>query len=545
MKKYLFLSTLVLMQACSSSDSDTTPFDNLYSTSGLQGDGTATVRITELAASDSADIVYAGTLEKTKGSSEMLNGVLLTPHELGMSVTDLHLRHEHRATMHTDERDFLVRLATEEGLVCDTDSPDGMPSYVKLGDSGVLSKMTCDDKTTVKRGWRVEAGDNTTTNIIQSITITDEFDAITYTADVTYAIANNGDISTPPVDPYPNSTLGYCGAGKDDLGTQLNCAGYPARRMAIPPKGQNAWIYQTDGCDLDVKYELSGPNQEGGIWQAAGATDFWVIHGCDGAGLMNDNAGANFYIEHYTGRFNDAARTLQNPQQYEGTQCSETNPATNKSYCWLTHTGEPFRHPGTTKSYWIRAGMYTFNQGDFPDSVAGKPWWNGMKLGATSNFGNKSGGVLTAFAVMYPWVCHGPWDYQNDWSDYWGTKNNWQQQLPYGDNTYKTNCYYDNEPWDGLSKGTPPGYKPHFTSSQIPPEWYAYKFEKNDSDGSLFGYVIGQKLPEEGIAVVFQDITDPTTCNATGHSSWDTKQTKCVATKFELVWKNGVVPSGY
>ena len=75
MKKYLALFALILMQGCSSSDSNA-PANNVFNLSGLQEDGTGTIYMTQPSGDDSDAIAYAGTLTTTKNKSEMLEGVL-------------------------------------------------------------------------------------------------------------------------------------------------------------------------------------------------------------------------------------------------------------------------------------------------------------------------------------------------------------------------------------------------------------------------------------------------------------------------------------
>ena len=131
-----------------------------------------------------------------------------------------------------------------------------------------------------------------------------------------------------------------------------------------------------------------------------------------------------------------------------------------------------FTHPGSGKvyeNYW--AGMMTWGGGNWPDAIGvggiPKPWWDNMGLPDTTDLGNEGEGV--GFVLLYPWVCgqHG-----EDLAWLWGNHK------PYGDKTYQTKCYYDNEPWNN----------DHWSGKTIPPIWKAYKFVQMDirsPDGCL------------------------------------------------------------
>merc|ERR1719401_1294617 len=113
------------------------------------------------------------------------------------------------------------------------------------------------------------------------------------------------------------------------------------------------------------------------------------------------------------------------------------------------------------------------------------------------------GDAATAFVILYPWVCNGP--YQADYSAYWGVNANWKKGLPFGETTYGINCYYDNEPFD-LVNAVPGGYDPHTQSQMTPPTLYVYKFVKSTStDEYIHAWQIGKK-----------DASDPKFVDTTG-----------------------------
>ena len=97
----------------------------------------------------------------------------------------------------------------------------------------------------------------------------------------------------------------------------------------------------------------------------------------------------------------------------------------------------------------------------------------------------------TGFVIMYPWVCN--YSSGNDLGWLWGGDHK-----PYGDSTYQTKCYYDNEPWDN----------DHDHGTTIPPIWTAYKFS---SDGAtLTGWKMAEKKMDSPDPIIyFNDPNNP------------------------------------
>jgi hypothetical protein len=268
-------------------------------------------------------------------------------------------------------------------------------------------------------------------------------------------------IAASPVKSDDCSQLDYCGGWHGDLGTEISCTPFPAKSKGIPPY---QWAGFCNNSDL-VKY--AGSSSGAKAWQSDGADDYWVFHGCDGAGLMDDCMGGKTYVEQFGPYSNE-----QTPWNIH--QCSGG---------WERHCTQPFVHPGTGKVYdWLNAGQLTYGGGKWPDQVVNKPWWNSMGLPDTDQLDNGPG---TAFAIMYPWVCNYSDDNKLGWL--------WGQHTPYGDNTYKTKCYYDNEPWDN----------DHCHSVVTPPIWQAYKFHYDDSTQVITGWKLAEKLADHNEPVYY------------------------------------------
>ena len=259
--------------------------------------------------------------------------------------------------------------------------------------------------------------------------------------------------------------------------------------------------------------------------------NYWVIHGCDYTGLQMCDCGgqAGIYIEnigpvtdecdpndHYEFRGSEGDwlhPNLKRGLPYPKDECVTKKEGGNYGCCdgtedknqgctgtdWSNHQKTWFAHPGTGYTYstywsgWWTPGTkdHTWNDcgifGDF------KPWCNTMV-----QYDNGSIGPIPEdpdrtnsdcmFAMIYPWVCS---KVNYDTSFYWGDEGSWPFGLPYGDETYKVQCWADNEPWD---RGTTDGSDTHFKSDAAPPAWKAMKFCKNGDKLDL--WTVYEKKPQ-------------------------------------------------
>ena len=211
------VGTALISVGCSSGGGDSAPPptdpDTVFSLSGLQTDVVGTIYTTQLTGSDSNGTSYTGNLSVANRVDIMLNGVLVTPQEVIISLSDGGNSITVTATSYTDTNNFLISVVVQTtGQVCTPVSPDTMPSSVKIGDFGILSTMVCDDNTTQERSWRVVDGGNVTANIVASSITKDQFNNITAVVDVTYTINVSGDLlafKTLSTSPASNFTLTY------------------------------------------------------------------------------------------------------------------------------------------------------------------------------------------------------------------------------------------------------------------------------------------------------------------------------------------------
>ncbi|CAE8581656.1 unnamed protein product [Polarella glacialis] len=205
----------------------------------------------------------------------------------------------------------------------------------------------------------------------------------------------------------------YCGGdGQTKVDVQLSWTPYPAKGVGYD-KGN--WCQSKDMFNLTL-HPIT--KRQALVWRSddAAASDYWVIHGCDGAGMMNDKDTSSFYLEHFMG--------TQNGQ--EPYDCSRYSPGAcqapwSMDACWCQHWDAPLVHPGSSQTYKYWSGMWTTCGAKWPDELATKPWFGTLQasgLKSTSDYGCDPKDAATAFVITYPWVCNGP--YPNaDFRPYW------------------------------------------------------------------------------------------------------------------------------
>ena len=184
---------------CSSGGGDSAPPptdpDTVFSLATLQSTTVGTVYSTQLTGNDTNGATYSGSLTMANRAQTMLDGVLVTPHDLILALTDGVTPISIVGTSYTDTSgNFISMVIQSIGLVCTPVSPDSMPSSVKIGDFGIRSPLVCNDDTTKAGNWRVEDGGNGTAKVISNVTTTDQFNTIVSVGESSFTINANGDI---------------------------------------------------------------------------------------------------------------------------------------------------------------------------------------------------------------------------------------------------------------------------------------------------------------------------------------------------------------
>ena len=199
----LIFAICLCLSACgggggSDGGNTTTPTDpnQSFSLSKLQSTTLGTIYSTQLTGSDTDGITYTGALSIANREQTMLGGLLVTPQDLIISLTDDEgFSITLTGTSYFDTSgDLISTVIQTTGLVCMPGFSDNMPTSVKIGDFGILSTLTCSDNTTQERNWRVEDAGNGKIRVISNGTVKDQLNEIVSLTDVTFTIDGSGNI---------------------------------------------------------------------------------------------------------------------------------------------------------------------------------------------------------------------------------------------------------------------------------------------------------------------------------------------------------------
>jgi len=327
-------------------------------------------------------------------------------------------------------------------------------------------------------------------------------------------------------DGYPDAD--FCGGGDQygDAWTQLSCSPYqykPNVANRENPKSDGSPRDDNCGCApncndpyLDViSYGAGYKNEQAGYvmsgsnvwasdtnewWLPAGsgtARDYFVFHGCDGAGLQSDCFGDIKYAEHIVGLHENDYYNIHDGKNLNGDDnppnggygiCNDPNDNYGRTYCKFVHPGTMTYHQEYFGGFHSECnGFENTNMGDdgalcitkydFKSTFSG-PWKKGNLDKKVLNIPNDYFGGQHPFAdeagyrfsfMMYPWRCN------NGGS---GVASLFSYPSIY-QNGYE--CYVDNEPDDSA----PPHIEFYFgilLDNGVGDEMWLHKFE---SDGDF------------------------------------------------------------
>ena len=288
----------------------------------------------------------------------------------------------------------------------------------------------------------------------------------------------------------PEAPKPWCG-GTHNPETELSCSPFNYR----PWTTNNNFKLQNNGSDPTYCTQSNVVNQLAGgpfnttrAWmyfkddQGSRDNNYWVFHGCDGAGIMPDCKGDIFYVERIFERSEDQSTVwcqgtegLPNITLGQVPQHAHENGA-GRRQC-------QFKHPGTGTVYKnYEAGVWGWNLTTIRDDMVGsaaaklqgREWGKGVKglvQGITTPFNGQPAIVM----VTFPWVCTG------------ANSNEDQTGLFTNPRTPGAKCYWDNEPLtDGQGQN---GY---------PPQIQVYWMQLGNDSGKEYLTVYGYYLDNNG-----------------------------------------------
>lgn len=247
-----------------------------------------------------------------------------------------------------------------------------------------------------------------------------------------------GDAGNDDVWPGDGSLSAHYPGNYQGRQNEISSTPFPVRRDGTFSPSKDAFCN-----DADVSWYAGSPDgAKAWLDETQPDKNYFVLHGCDGAGLqVGDCLGDVKYVEQF------------------GPRCEwGVDPGCDMSACDDWHKPCPFRHPGTGVGYrWYNCGWWSWGN-DWVDT--GKPWFGYTGI---EDPPNSEGSML-----LYPWVCGRT---GQDWSWYWGGESyhHGGGAADTMENDWK--CYCDNEPNDQSQEA-------HWDSHIPPPSIGAYKLWK-------------------------------------------------------------------
>jgi hypothetical protein len=169
--------------------------DQSFSLSKFKSSTVGTVYSTELGGADSDGFVYGGFLSLANRAQIMLEGILVTPRDVILSITDGGVTVVVTGTSYVDiGGNFISFIIQTTGEICVPVTPDQLPDSVMVGDFGILSTLICNDDTMRERNWRVEDAGSGNINLIGNTVTKDLFNTLISFTDTTYTLDDGGNI---------------------------------------------------------------------------------------------------------------------------------------------------------------------------------------------------------------------------------------------------------------------------------------------------------------------------------------------------------------
>jgi len=220
LKPLVIISLILVLASCADSNGnsgDATPIptdpNQTFTLSKLKSTTPGTVYSTRLTGQTSDGVTISGSMSMANRAKKMLNGVLVIPQEAIISITIGEFMITETATSNIDVNGNLISIVMQTaGVICTPVSPDAMPTAVKIGDFGILSTLTCNDKTIQQRNWSVEGAGNGKIRVVLNATVKNQNNSIASVSKVMYTLDGAGNIiafKVVSMQPQTNFSLTY------------------------------------------------------------------------------------------------------------------------------------------------------------------------------------------------------------------------------------------------------------------------------------------------------------------------------------------------
>jgi len=276
----------------------------------------------------------------------------------------------------------------------------------------------------------------------------------------------------------------YCGgADTDDPWAPLSCTPYAYRpntynilhNSPIGTCGNGSW--RDDDPYLNIIANGQGygsstyPNVDTNAWASdfnSKNADYWVFHGCDGAGLQSDCAGDIKYIERLSYLWNDSYYGINDGEgnmPSEGV-CTGWDDTYNRNYCKFVHPGTKHVYSdyhggwwgddcGDGRSQFGSSNMACIKEEDFSSLASGD--WTGPLKDNVFNIPDAYFGGNHPFDgdgdnfsfMLFEWRCEEDSNLQHNLFSNPSIRD------------YGWKCFVDNEP-DSQSQSSPPWVEIYF-----------------------------------------------------------------------------------
>lgn len=170
-----------------------------YNLEKLNSTNLGSVYYAELSGTDSNGGPLTGTISLVNRAEGTLNGLLVTPRDGFSSITlagsDLPLLSALSTTyIETSTGNIQSVYVETTDVYCVSESPQHMPSSVKVGDFGSMGVLICDNDTTINGTWSAENATNGNVRFVINTTAKGSFDEAINNTGTAYTLNPNGDI---------------------------------------------------------------------------------------------------------------------------------------------------------------------------------------------------------------------------------------------------------------------------------------------------------------------------------------------------------------